>query len=93
MQKALDGWAWGKDKDSDYRAKIWLALTHSMLYYNREDVIRWRDWAIRKDATFDQLHRDRKALVIQGCIAESNTADFFGVDPDTKVKLVYRYYL
>ncbi|MSZ35760.1 MAG: TM0106 family RecB-like putative nuclease [Actinobacteria bacterium] len=93
MQKALDGWAWGKDSEADYRAKIWLALTHSMLYYNREDVIRWRDWAIRKDATFDQLHRDRKALVVQGCTTESNTADFFGVDPDTKVKLVYRYVL
>jgi hypothetical protein len=93
MQKALDGWAWGKDVDADYRAKIWLALTHSMLYYNREDVIRWRDWAIRKDATFDQLHRDRKALVVQGCQTESNTADFFGVDPETKVKLVYRYVL
>jgi uncharacterized protein len=93
MQKALDGWAWGKDRQADYRAKIWLALTHSMLYYNREDVIRWRDWAIRKDATFDQLHRDRKALVVQGCISQSNTADFFGVDPETKVKLVYRYVL
>ena len=93
MQKALDGWAWGKDADADYRAKIWLALTHSMLYYNREDVIRWRDWAIRKDATFDQLHRDRKALVVLGCVTESNTADFFGVDPETKVKLVYRYVL
>ena len=93
MQKALDGWAWGKDLDADYRAKIWLALTHSMLYYNREDVIRWRDWAIRKDATFDQLHRDRKALVVLGCATESNTADFFGVDPETKVKVVYRYVL
>ena len=93
MQKALDGWAWGKDSEADYRAKIWLALTHSMLYYNREDVIRWRDWAIRKDATFDQLHRDRKALVVLGATSESNTADFFGVDPETKVKLVYRYVL
>jgi uncharacterized protein len=93
LQKALDGWAWGKVIAADYRAKIWLALTHSMLYYNREDVIRWRDWAIRKDATFDQLHRDRKALVVIGCTTESNTADFFGVDPETKVKLVYRYLL
>jgi predicted RecB family nuclease len=93
MQKALDGWAWGKNSQADYRAKIWLALTHTMLYYNREDVIRWRDWAIRKDATFDQLHRDRKALVVLGCTTESNTEDFFGVDPETKVKLVYRYVL
>jgi uncharacterized protein len=93
MQKALDSWAWGKDAAADYRAKIWLALTHSMLFYNREDVIRWRDWAIRKDATFDQLHRDRKALVVLGCKTASNTADFFGVDPETKVKLVYSYVL
>jgi predicted RecB family nuclease len=93
MQQQLDDWAWGKDVAADYRARIWLALTHSMLYYNREDVIRWRDWAIRKDATYDQLHRDRKASVVLGCTTESNTADFFGVDPETKVKLVYRYVL
>ena len=93
MQKALDGWAWGKDLAADYRAKIWLALTHSMLYYNREDVIRWRDWAIRKDATFDQLHRDRKALVVQGCTTQTNTTEIFGIDPETKVKITYRYQL
>ena len=93
MQKALEGWVWGKDPQADHRAQIWLALTHSMLYYNREDVIRWRDWAIRKDATFDQLNRDRKALVVLGCETESNTSDFFGVDPETKVKLAYRYVL
>ena len=93
MEKALEGFSFGKDPELDTRAKIWLALTHSMLYYNREDVIRWRDWAIRKDATFDQLHRDRKALVVQGSTTDSNTADFFGVDPETKVKLVYRYVL
>jgi predicted RecB family nuclease len=93
MEKALEGFSFGKDKQADYLAKIWLALTHSMLYYNREDVIRWRDWAVRKDATFDQLHRDRKALVVQGSTTDQNTADFFGVDPETKVKLVYRYVL
>jgi uncharacterized protein len=90
LQIVLDGWPWGKDIEADHRAKVWLALTHSMLYYNREDVIRWRDWAIRKDATFDQLHRDRKALVVQGCTTQSNVLDFFGVDPETKIKLVYR---
>jgi uncharacterized protein len=31
--------------------------------------------------------------VVQGCTTESNTADFFGVDAETKVKLVYRYVL
>jgi hypothetical protein len=93
MEKALERFSFGLDPAADYRAKIWLALTHSMLYYNREDVIRWRDWAIRKDATYDQLHRDRKALVVQGANTEADTSDFFGVDPETKVKLVYRYVL
>mgnify|MGYP002654516639 CR=1 FL=1 len=93
LQKVLDQWAWGKQPQADLRAKIWLALTHSMLYYNREDVIRWRDWAIRKDATIDQLNTDRKALVVEGCSTQSNVLDFFGVDPETKVKVVYQYLL
>lgn len=89
----LDNWKWGLSERADYRAKIWLALTHSMLYYNREDVIRWRDWGIRKDATFDALHRDRKALVVEGSTTSQSTTDFFGVDPETKIKLVYQYRL
>ena len=89
----VDNWNWGDSLQADYRAKIWLALTHSMLYYNREDVIRWRDWGIRKDATFDALHRDRKALVVQGCVTNQSTTDFFGVDPETKIKIVYQYQL
>ena len=93
MEKALEGFEFGKDASLDYRAKIWLALTHSMLYYNREDVMRWRDWAIRKDATFDQLHRDRKSLVVEGSTTEFDTSDFFGLDPETKVKIVYRFTL
>ena len=93
LQAKVDNWNWGDSLQADYRAKIWLALTHSMLYFNREDVIRWRDWGIRKDATFDALHRDRKALVVQGCITNQSTTDFFGVDPETKIKIVYQYQL
>jgi len=93
LQAKVDNWSWGKSLQADYRAKIWLALTHSMLYYNREDVIRWRDWGIRKDATFEALHRDRKALVVQGCVTNQSTTDFFGVDPETKIKIVYQYQL
>ena len=52
LEAKLENFTWGESKQADYRAKIWLALTHSMLYYNREDVIRWRDWGIRKDATY-----------------------------------------
>jgi uncharacterized protein len=93
MEALLEGWDWGENPVGDYRAKIWLALTHSMLYYNREDVIRWRDWAIRKDATIDQLHRDRKAVVVQGATPESDESDFFGVEPGSKVKVLYKYVL
>ena len=93
LEAELENWSWGESKQADYRAKIWLALTHSMLYYNREDVIRWRDWGIRKDATYEALHRDRKALVVQGCQPQQSTAEFFGVDPETKIKLVYKYRL
>jgi uncharacterized protein len=93
LEAKLENWQWGISEQADYRAKIWLALTHSMLFYNREDVIRWRDWGIRKDATFEALHRDRKALVVQGCTTAQSNTEFFGVDPETKIKLVYSYRL
>jgi uncharacterized protein len=93
LEAKLENFDWGHSPQGDYRAKIWLALTHSILYYNREDVIRWRDWGIRKDATYEALHRDRKALVVQGCQTSQSTSDFFGVDPETKIKIVYQYQL
>jgi predicted RecB family nuclease len=91
MQLEVADWPWGKDLETDYRAKIWLALTHSMLYYNREDVIKWRDWAMRKDASYEQLSHDRKSLVVLGCEKKFNIAEFIGVAEGTKLKLSYRY--
>ena len=38
---------WGKDPELDYRAQIWLALTHSILIYKREDVMFWADLSMR----------------------------------------------
>jgi hypothetical protein len=38
---------WGKDVELDYRAQIWLALTHSILFYKREDVMFWADLSMR----------------------------------------------
>jgi predicted RecB family nuclease len=93
LSKKVENHIFGLDSSSDELARVWLALTHSMLYYNREDVIKWRDWAIRKEATFDQLHRDRKALVVLGCETDYLEPDFLGVDPETKIKLSYRYRL
>lgn len=57
----------GKDPALDYNAKIWLAITHSMLYYNREEVIHWRDLHIRREATDEALATDRKALITRDC--------------------------
>ncbi|MFM7014103.1 MAG: DEAD/DEAH box helicase, partial [Actinomycetota bacterium] len=91
MQTKIASWPWGKDLAVDYRAKIWLALTHSMLYYNREDVIRWREWAIRKDATIDSLHRDREALVVIGC--EKLSESLSTSSRTTKLKVLYEYNL
>lgn len=93
MMNQVANWQYGKDLEADYRAKIWLALTHSMLYYNREDVIRWRDWAILKDATIDQLHRDRKALVVDGSLPLQDASHLLVLDQSTKAKLSYRYIL
>jgi predicted RecB family nuclease len=53
MASALDGWAWGQDAEADYRAKVWQALMHSVLFYKREEVIHWRERRIRRDSTTD----------------------------------------
>lgn len=92
LKTAIEDWPWGQSEAADYQAKIWLALTHSMLYYNREEVIQWRDWRLRRDATFDALDRDRKALVVEGSIAESEPT-LFGLASDAKLKIEYSYQL
>lgn len=93
LKLAVEDWPWGLDEDADYRARIWLALTHSMLYYNREEVIKWRDWRLRKDSTDDALHRDRKALVVEGCELTSDLVQFLGVDARSNIKIEYSYQL
>jgi uncharacterized protein len=93
LQAALTDWPWGADREADYQAKIWLALTHSMLFYNREEVIQWRDWRIRRDATDDALDRDRKALRVSGCTLITEQPSLFGLPADSKQKMEYRYQL
>jgi uncharacterized protein len=92
LKAALEDWPWGQSESGDYQAKIWLALTHSMLYYNREEVIQWRDWRLRRDATFDALDRDRKALVVEGAAAIAEPT-LFGLASDAKLKIEYSYHL
>lgn len=91
MAAALDGWPWGEDQDADYRAKVWQALMHSVLFYKREEVIHWRERRIRRDSTNDNLHRDRKALVVEGCVAEAGLDFELGLDARTKVTVAYTY--
>ena len=91
MASALNGWAWGEDSDADYRATVWQALMHSVLFYKREEVIHWRERRIRRDSTTDNLHRDRKALVVEGCTAETELDFELGLDARTKITVTYNY--
>jgi uncharacterized protein len=91
MAAALDGWPWGEDEEADYRAKVWQALMHSVLFYKREEVIHWRERRIRRDSTNDNLHRDRKALVVEGCVREPGFDFALGLDARSKVNVAYTY--
>jgi predicted RecB family nuclease len=91
MAGVLDGWPWGEDADADYRARVWQALMHSVLFYKREEVIYWRERRIRRDSTTDNLHRDRKALVVEGCSAETELDFELGIDARTKITVTYNY--
>ncbi len=93
MAAALDGWAWGENVEADYRAKVWQALMHSVLFYKREEVIHWRERRIRRDSTNDNLHRDRKSLVVEGCVAETELDFELGLDARTKITVAYTYNL
>jgi len=93
MASALDGWHWGVDEAADYRAKVWQSLMHSVLFYKREEVIHWRERRIRRDSTADNLHRDRKALVVEGCTSETQLDFELGLDARTRITVTYNYQL
>ncbi len=91
MAKAIADWRWGESAEADYRATVWQALMHSVLYYKREEVIHWRERRIRRDSTDDTLHRDRKSLVVAGCHQISESLAGLNIDPQTKITLSYSY--
>jgi len=64
-------WDWGKDLDADYRAQIWLALTHSILFYKREEVMFWADIAIRMLMDDEALEGERTAAGISEVVEVS----------------------
>ena len=64
-------WDWGKDIAADYRAQIWLALTHSILFYKREEVMFWADIAIRMLMDDEALEGERTAAGISEVVEVS----------------------
>ena len=93
MAKAIADWRWGEDSEADYRAKIWQALMHSVLYYKREEVITFRERFLRREAVDETLHADRKALVVSGCEREASGFDGMQLNPTVKISLNYSYEL
>ncbi len=89
LMAAVESWPEGQDPQADYNAKIWLAITHSMLYYNREEVIQWRDLRIRRESTDDALASDRKALVAR----DAELIDEQPMRGSAKTRQTYRYFL
>lgn len=91
LEAALKDWPWGKDEDADYRAKIWQALTHSMLFYNRERVVQWQQWGLLKESDDEALDRDRQALVVRNCTRVSVDGNL--EQSARRVKAEYEYRL
>lgn len=93
MAKAVANWRWGGSAEGDYRALVWQALMHSVLYYKREEVTHWRERHMRREATFESLHDDRKALVVEGCWQSSEAIDALQLDPRARINVEYTYLL
>lgn len=93
MAKAVANWRWGESADGDYRALVWQALMHSVLYYKREEVTHWRERHLRREATFEALHEDRKALVVDGCVVSSEPLGELQLDPRARINIEYNYVL
>lgn len=93
MAKAVADWRWGESAEADYRAKIWQALMHSVLYYKREEVITFRERHLRREAVDETLHADRKALLVTGCQREASGFDGMHLNPTVKISLDYKYRL
>ncbi len=93
MAAVLETFNYGVSAEADYRATIWQALMHSVLYYKREEVVFWRDTHLRVEATREALAKDRKALVVDGCRLISDDQIYELTDPTQRVKALYSYHL
>lgn len=82
-------WDWGKDLDSDYRAQIWLALTHSILFYKREEVMFWADIAIKVLMDEEALEGDRTAASISEVVEVARETKTRRADDSTYTQVTY----
>ena len=80
---------WGVDLDADYRAQIWLALTHSILFYQREDVMFWADLSMRVSLQDELLEVDRGGGVIRN-VVEISRAPKERLDGTIYEEITYR---
>ena len=87
FDKVVD-WPWGLDKAADYRAKVWLALTHSILFYKREEVMFWADIAIKVLMDEDALSEERSAASISE-VVEIERVTKTNRDGETKLVVTY----
>jgi uncharacterized protein len=67
-------WEFGLDHEADQKVLVWLALTHSILFYKREEVMFWTDLFIRLQADDAALEDDRKASALLNVTEISRTS-------------------
>ena len=85
----VSNWEWGKDAEADYRARIWLALTHSILFYKREEVMFWADIAIKVLMDEEALEGDRTAASISEVAEISRETKTRRADDSTYTQVTY----
>ena len=82
-------WDWGKDSEADYRAQIWLAITHSILFYKREEVMFWADVAIKVLMDDEALEGDRTAAAISEVVEVGRETKTRRADDSTYTQVTY----
>lgn len=88
----------GINHEMDLQVAAWEALAHSILFYQREDVMFWADLNVRMSLDDDELTKDRKAMVISDSLVEIGPGVYsFQVDseelfqPDAGDSIYVRY--
>ena len=64
LLKPMEDWPWGDDPEKDKGAKAWELLVHSLLFYEREDLMARVDLLIKLGLEDGELLQDKAALPI-----------------------------